>query len=276
MSLAKLLLLHLVTLGSYAQEMETITGTIYCDNDFSFYVNGELIVEDPIPIIRHNALNVSFSVLSGKDIVFAIEARDWANSTTGLEYDNRCVGDGGLRAMFSNGVVTNSSWVCYTHNYGPENWKECFGGQIVRNQSLQLLTACKADSTPQLVGCEAEIIPKPSGWTSLGFDDTHWEFAREFTDARVGWGLPPANCEIPGTTISSEVDPNGDPITCPQNLDWGESSFIWRPSLDLDNTILCRYTVRLEASGAGCLTASTFVNMAVVCLLSLILATVIR
>ena len=37
--------------------METITGTIYCDNDFSFYVSGELITEDPIPIIRRNAVN---------------------------------------------------------------------------------------------------------------------------------------------------------------------------------------------------------------------------
>ena len=154
MSLAKLFLLQLLA-SCFAQEMETITGTIYCDNDFSFYVNGELIAEDPIPIIRHNAVNVSFSIPSGKDVVFAIEGRDWADDVSGLEYDNRCIGDGGLRAMFSNGVVTNGTWTCTTHHYGPENWKDCFGGQMVRDQSLQLLTACKANSTPQLTGCES-------------------------------------------------------------------------------------------------------------------------
>lgn len=57
-------------------------------------------------------------------------------------------------------------------------------------------------------------------------------------------GLPPLNCSVPGTIISAEVDPNGDPITCPQNLDWGESKFIWRA--DLDNTILCRYTSEVQ------------------------------
>lgn len=89
------MLLHLLSVGS-AQEMETITGTIYCDNDFSFYVNGELVEEDPISVIPHNAVNVSFSVPRGKDVVFAIEGRDVADDVSGLEYGDRCVGDGGL------------------------------------------------------------------------------------------------------------------------------------------------------------------------------------
>ena len=135
---------------SNSQEMETITGTIFCDNDFNFYVNGELVAQDPITTFPHNAVNVSFSIPRGKDAIFAIEAMDWADDVSGLEYDNRCVGDGGLRAMFSNGVVTNSSWVCINHHYGPVNWKECVAGQTVRDQSLQLLPACKQNSTAHL------------------------------------------------------------------------------------------------------------------------------
>ena len=44
--------------GIYAQpEYETINGTIYCDNNFRFYVNGELVAEDPVPVVPHNAHN---------------------------------------------------------------------------------------------------------------------------------------------------------------------------------------------------------------------------
>ena len=230
--------------GGFCQEMETVTGTIYCDNEFILYVNGEQIAYDDYPILQgHNALNVSFTVPKGKNYVIAIEGIDWADNETGLEFDGRCIGSGGLRAMFSNGVVTNSSWVCKTHNYGPVNWKRCFGGQMVRNQSLQLHLACIEDSTPPLVGCMSRTTPKPQGWNKLNFNVSHWEYALEYSASDVGYGLPPPGCSVPGTYVSS------DNTTCPANLDWGEAKFIWRPDRDLDNTILCRYVVEQETSG---------------------------
>lgn len=255
--LTMLLILQLFAM-SHSQEMETITGTIYCDNDFTFYVNGELVAQDPIPTFRHNAVNVSFSIPRGKNTVFAIEARDWADDVSGLEYDDRCVGDGGLRAMFSNGVVTNSSWVCINHHYGPVNWKECVAGQTVRDQSLQLLTPCKQNSTPPLVGCTSRLTPRPKGWTEVGFDDSRWDYSMEFSDAEVRWGLPPLGCDT-GAIIATETDDDGNPITCPQNLDWGESKFIWRPDLDLENRILCRYFIKMEDSGTISLCYGLFV-----------------
>ena len=148
--LLAILALQCIAAG-HGQEMNVVTGTIYCDNEFSLYVNGELIAEDPT--VRHNAVNVTFRVLSGEDITFAIDARDQADQTTGLEFDNRCIGDGGLRAMFSNGVVTNDQWVCTTYLYGPVNWKECFGAQTVRDVSQQLHPACINDTVPALEGC---------------------------------------------------------------------------------------------------------------------------
>ena len=262
-SLAQMMLLFLVAaltfkIGSCAGKLETITGSIYCDNEFTFYVNGKFIINDTFPITKgHNAVNVTFTVTPGEDIVFAIEGRDWADEVTGLEFGNRCIGDGGLRAVFSNGVVTNSSWTCANHHYGPLNWKQCFGAQTERNQSLQLHPACFQDSTPPLTGCNSRITPKPPGWTSLDFDDSHWEYALEYTEERVGYGLPPLGCEVPGAAVSSEVDTNGDPAICPQNLDWGDSKFIWRPDLDLDNTILCRYTMKVGNSAAGIRAIST-------------------
>ena len=261
-----ILLLKLVV-GGYAEKMDTINGTIYCDNDFTFYVNGEFIVKDPVPITPHGAVNVSFTVPHGKNIVFAIEGRDWADNITGLEYGDRCIGDGGLRAIFSNGVVTNSSWVCTTHHYGPVNWKKCFGAQTLRNQSLQLLPACSQNTTIPLNGCTSRITPKPSSWTNLDFDDSRWDYALEYTEDIVGYGLPPMGCKEPCAIVSNETDPNGEPITCPQNLDWGDSKFIWRPDLDLDNTILCRYTLKIGNSVAAISTSRFIITVAAVLLI---------
>ena len=245
--LGVLFLLVVLTLAS-AQDMETVTGTIFSNNEFVLYVNGEQIADDPIRTIPHNAVNVTFSVLRGEEYVIAIEAIDLADEMTGLESENRCVGGGGLRAMFSNGVVTNRSWVCSSVHYGPTNWRDCFAAQMVRNQSQQLVPECLMESTPPLEGCVSRVIPKPEGWTDLDFDDSRWEYALEYEEEIAGYGLPPPNCTTSGTIISGEPDDNGDPVTCPQNLDWGEARFIWRSDLALDNTILCRYTVNSSAA----------------------------
>ena len=253
-----LLLLVVVNLLSHfhfmsnAQKTETVTGTVFCNNDFSLYINGELVAVDPIPTTPHNAVNVSFRVETGKDITFAIDARDLASNDTGLEFDNRCLGSGGLRAMFSNGVVTNSKWVCSTYHYGPVNWRECFGAQRVRNYSLQLLPGCI--TAPQLEDCFARRSEKPEGWLMPNFDDSHWEYAQEWDEDYVGWGLRPEGCDTNSSTIiSPQLDPNDDNITCPENLDWGNSVFIWRPDLNLDNHLLCRYTLKVadDADGGG-------------------------
>lgn len=241
--------LHLVTVwcGTQAAETEVITGTIYVNNEFTLYVNGKEVAEDPF--LGHNAYNVSFTVERGEDITFAIDARDWADDG-GLEFNGRCVGSGWIRAIFSNGVVTNGSWVCSTYNYGPVNWKECVGAQMVRNQSLQLFPDCRADTTPPLVGCVTRVTPRPEGWATPKFDDSRWEYALEYNESSAGYGPPPAGCEDPNTYISSDTDVNGVNYTCQNNINWGDSKFIWRPDLDLDNYVLCRYTMKVEDSKA--------------------------
>ena len=85
--MAMLLALAILQLFSlcFAQgdNVKTITGTIFCNNGFAFYVNGELVAEDPIPI-QHNAVNVSFTIPRDEEVVLAIEGRDLADDVSGL------------------------------------------------------------------------------------------------------------------------------------------------------------------------------------------------
>lgn len=239
-----------------AQEMETVNGTIYSDNNFTFYVNGEFIARDPVEVIPHNAVNITFRIPKGQDVVFAITASDWSNETTGLEYANRCVGDGGLRAMFSNGVVTNSSWKCWVSLFGPVNWQDCYAAAD-RNNTLKVLPFCKQDSVPPLEGCFTRKRAVPEGWTTVRFDDKAWQNAIVWDEDYVGWGLPPTGCSDPTVYISPDVDANGNNLTCPRQLDWGLAQFIWTDDLDLDNILHCRFTLRASMSGAVQMASAT-------------------
>lgn len=121
---------------------------------------------------------------------------------------------------------------------------------MVRNQSLQLFPDCRADTTPPLVGCVTRVTPRPEGWATPKFDDSRWEYALEYNESSAGYGPPPAGCEDPNTYVSSDTDVNGVNYTCQNNINWGDSKFIWRPDLDLDNYVLCRYTMKVEDSKA--------------------------
>ena len=88
---ALLLLAAVGHVSCAADETETVTGTIYCNNKISFYVDGELVAVDPVPTAPHNAFNVSFQVPAGRDVTFAVEAIDLADDVTGLELNDRCL-----------------------------------------------------------------------------------------------------------------------------------------------------------------------------------------
>lgn len=231
---------------------EIITGTVYCNNNVSLYINGELVAVDPVHIAPHNAFNVSFRAPTDKDITFAFEAIDYADDETGLELNNRCLGSGGLRAMFSNGVVTNSSWKCRTWHFGPVNWKSCFAAEA-RPGPLKIAPYCFQNVSEDGgfdSGCFSRTSPIPDGWADPDYDDSGWEYATVWDDAYVRpfvWLAFPKGCRDADTVISPQLDENGDNMTCPSNLDWGASEFIWRPDIELDNRILCRYTVRQES-----------------------------
>ena len=241
--------LALMVAHSAQEDVETVTGTFYVNNNFTFYINGELIAQDPVVTLPHNAYNVSFTIPRNRDVTYGITGIDWADVNTGLEFNDQCLGSGVLRAVFSNGVVTNSSWKCWTSLYGPVNWQTCYAAAD-RNNSLKIPPGCIQDGVPPLTGCVTFSREVPQDWNLPTFDDSNWENSIEYDDSLTFlYGLRPTGCEVPNTLVSSQLDPNGDNMTCPEWVDWGTSRFIWREDLALDNTIHCRYTVKAATGG---------------------------
>jgi len=103
-------------------------------------------------------------------------------------------------------------------------------------------------------------------WAYPGYDNSSWDRAIEFSDPTVGSGVTPgtvtgppwegaANGETwgPRAALENELvefsDPAGiRPVSAenPSDMDWGDSKFIWRPSLRFDNRVVCRMTIPAE------------------------------
>ena len=248
------------------EDGEVVTGTIYVNNNFTFYINGEVIARDPVDTIPHNAYNVTFTIPRNQDVTYGITAIDLADANSGLEFNDQCLGSGALRAVFNNGVGTNSSWKCWTSFYGPVNWQTCYAAAD-RNNSLKVLPLCNQPGVPAFTGCYTYSREVAEDWNLPTFDDSNWENAIEWNDTMTIWGLRPAGCEVRNTYISSDVDPNGDNLTCPEWIDWGSSRFIWREDLALDNTIHCRYTVRTARGGAAILVSLSITSILLLAIL---------
>ncbi len=231
---------------------ETVEATIYGDNWFAFYVNGQLIKDDPMDFTPHQALKFTFDVDSSENHVYAIKARDWADSETGYEYmetDHAAIGGGGLKVMFSDGTVSNSQWKCYVTSTGPTTESQNDG--------------CDKDNFSK---CKVDTFAEPTGWTDVGFDDSNWDNAVEFTDDYTGWGRTPTyssgQCCCMTDPVSGEYkDPDylqldEDECLAPKFLDWGMATFMWSSDLYKDNEVLCRLEVS-KGSASSTSTASS-------------------
>ncbi|HYU59776.1 MAG TPA: hypothetical protein VEK39_03385 [Solirubrobacterales bacterium] len=139
-----------------------VSGQVFADNDFELYVNGKLVAEDPIDFTPFNVVPVEFR--ASYPMTFAIWAKDFADPTTGLEYDNTQTGDGGLIAAFSNGVVTNGSWRSFVTFRGPTNVAECLADPAT---------------------CHVETSPEPKDWNQPGFKAKGWAHATEHSRDEV-------------------------------------------------------------------------------------------
>jgi hypothetical protein len=123
-----------------------VSGQVYADNDFELYVNGKLVASDPIDFTPFNVVRVRFR--ASYPMTFAIRAKDFADPTTGLEYNNTKTGDGGLIAAFSNRVVTDGSWRELTTFHGPTNLQGCLANTAT---------------------CMVQNTPEPAGWNGRRF-----------------------------------------------------------------------------------------------------------
>jgi len=73
---------------------DTIRATMYADNTFSLYVNGELVAVVSIAFIPHTVISVD--ILPAYPMTIAVMAKHNANPQTGMEYSNANIGDAGF------------------------------------------------------------------------------------------------------------------------------------------------------------------------------------
>jgi hypothetical protein len=97
---------------------DTIKANIYADNWFMMYINGKLVVTDPIDFLPHNV--VSIDLLPEYPMTIAVLAKDNADPKTGLEYGDH-IGDAGFTLMFSDGTTTDATWKVKSLFKGPIN-----------------------------------------------------------------------------------------------------------------------------------------------------------
>lgn len=184
---------------------------VWADNWSAVYVDGELIGEDSVPITTERSFNSeSFTFEASMPFTLAIEAKDFKETDSGLEYigeQNQQMGDGGVIAQvtdLSTGdvvAVTDSGWTALVVHQAPLN------------------TECEDDPDPDST-CEYLILETPADWAAVDFDDSAWVVATEWSAA--------------------EVDPKDGYV----EIDWDPSAeFIWGTDLEVDNTILLRTTV---------------------------------
>ena len=179
---------------------DTVRASVYADNWFKLYLNGNLVAVDSISFIPHNV--VSVDILPEYPMTIAVMAKDNADPVTGLEYENTNLGDGGFILKFGDGTVTDASWKA----------KSFFHGPIDRDMQNPRTTH--------------EAIPE--NWFAVDLDDSSWAKAVEHDEEAVGpkepfyendfagakwiWtdDLALDNTVIFRTTILSH--PNGNPI----------------------------------------------------------------
>lgn len=186
---------------------ETISVQLYADNWFEFYVDGEVVMTDPVPLTTERSFNAEvFPFEAELPVQIAVHIADFKEDDSGFEYigsRRQQMGDGGFIAEFRNAsgeLIASSSdeWLCKVIHQAP------------------LDPSCASD----LSTCQANILPVPAGWAEESFDDSDWPQAV----------VHPA----------SVVRPHGGYT----HYSWDEQSdLIWGEDLEIDNTLLCRFTL---------------------------------
>jgi len=192
---------------------DVVDADIWADNWFGFYINGELLFEDSVPITTERSFNKeSFRYQEpDKPYVIGVMAKDFKENDAGLEYigsRRQQMGDGGLIAHFQLGdrvvAVTSSAWKCLVIHQAPTN------------------KSCERERNP-VAGqgaCGFVETPEPAGWSTVGFDDSGWANATEHSAPEVG------------------------PKDGYDQVRWSsDAKIIWGADLETDNTILCRIVV---------------------------------
>ncbi len=197
----------LLAAASTASAEENISVQLWADNWFEFYVDGEVVMTDPVPLTTERSFNAEvFSFSADLPAQIAVHIADYKENDSGFEYigsHRQQMGDGGFIAEFFNEageMIASSSdeWLCKVIHQAPLN------------------PSCASDIST----CQANILPEPEGWTEPAFDDSDWQNAIEHS--------------------AQQVRPHGGY----SNYSWlPEAKLIWGEDLEIDNTLLCRFTL---------------------------------
>ena len=202
------------------EDGEVITAQLFGDNYYELYINGQYVARDNISFVPFNSTAVRFK--ASYPITIAVNMGDWeTHFGVGMEYDSYNVGDAGFIARFDNGVVTDSEWKVLPIYIAPLDNPSCVIEDAFGNADA---SACSirprcADGNPNL--CRALHYDIPPRWTEPGFDDSNWQSATLYEADAV--------TRAPGYANYADR--------------FGSASFIWSPSLKLDNQVLARFVI---------------------------------
>lgn len=203
-----------LTASAAQAETRDITADVWVDNWFAVYANGEMVMEDPVPITTERSFNAETETFTvDMPVVIAIEAKDFKENESGLEYigtNRQQMGDGGMIAQFKDAVtgdvlaVTDASMKCL----------------VVQHAPIEPSCADEANPVAGEGACGFVATDIPADWTSPGFDDSAWPAATVHSAAEVG------------------------PKDGYDEITWDSAAeLVWGESLKQDNTLLCRVTV---------------------------------
>lgn len=202
---------------------EIITGYIFADNYFELYINGKLLVVDPVPFTRFNSNIVKFKVKTPYTI--AIKLIDWEeNLGLGSENNrgkNYHPGDGGFIASFSDGTVTNEKWKAQTFYTAPISDLSC----LSEIEEKRLSSDCSTEGVDDGTGFYGVHWKIPEDSFGINFDDSKWPNATTYTEEVIG------------------VNNKKAYMNFIEKFSGAGAEFIWSTNVVLDNEVIIRYKV---------------------------------
>ena len=197
-----------------ADGVVTIKAEVWADNWFAFYLGGQLVMEDSVPVTTERSFNAEvFTFQAAYPMTFNFIVKDFKENDTGLECigsNRQQMGDGGLIAHFIDShtgdliAVTDANWACTVIHEAP------------------LDKSCEKESSPIAgqVPCNFTALVEPTGWKEDNFDDSSWSKATVYREAQV------------------------NPRDGYDEIAWDSSAkLIWGPDLETNNTLVCRLTL---------------------------------
>jgi len=205
--------LLLLSLSSTHANANSYSVDVWADNWFAFYINGNKVAEDSVPITTERSFNAeSFSFDAEPPFTVGLIAKDFKENDTGLEYigsRRQQMGDGGVIVQIKDAsgntvAVSDNSWVCTVTHEAP------------------LDKSCANEDNP-VAGkgaCTFTVTEIPADWHSPNYDASGWQAASVYSEQAVR------------------------PKDGYDRISWDNNAqIIWGPDLETSNTILCRLTV---------------------------------